>query len=534
MGQGNALGNCYHPSAPPEGACCVMSKLLTPGALRPLLCGIEPHFAELADSTGRIEASALRRVWQQGAEKKLGGLSQDDMAVMEAGVESYFEAKTLSATSRVNYVDFVSFLLDGNERCSNDGTVISRLRQIAASDPQAFSESVLGLARSHQESQQNVERESFGSFDATQVAKGDNSLDEVRVTRTEFARCLQDLLPFDNLNDPSSVGRPSLASVANEVDQVIEVTSHDGRLDLYNGLANTLDRRKIPVELVLYDISHGVSRLFSHALLGRSFEAIYHSSVLVFGTEFWYGGQVFENEPPIDPNTFGPPLSHSLEQLQPSVYNSSIRTVHLGSTLATLFELREFLQEHMKPKYRPDNYDVLTHNCNCFSEDVVRFLTGKGIPESVRRLPELVMDTPGATLLRPFLNRWLRSFQAQSDSSKDAGVSYSSDQQSPKESEEECVAWEKAISAVTADGSIDLGYFDPTQATTLTRKSVRRSSVMREESGRLIRPKSGEEVTFREESRRSYVEDKPSERKDIRRSAIRRLVDGSMVQARVV
>ena len=63
----------------------------------------------------------------------------------------------------------------------------------------------------------------------------------------------------------------------------------DGQVDFNEFLSYAIGRRKQPVELILYDISNGVSARFSLILLGRQFEAIYHSGTLVFGTEFWYG-----------------------------------------------------------------------------------------------------------------------------------------------------------------------------------------------------------------------------------------------------
>ena len=42
---------------------------------------------------------------------------------------------------------------------------------------------------------------------------------------------------------------------------------------------------KQQVELMVYDISQGIASRFSPFLLGRTFEAIYHSGTLVFGKE---------------------------------------------------------------------------------------------------------------------------------------------------------------------------------------------------------------------------------------------------------
>merc|ERR1719433_2188611 len=73
-------------------------------------------------------------------------------------------------------------------------------------------------------------------------------------------------------------------------------------------------------------------------------------------------------------------------------------------------EFRTFLTSHLAKKYRKDNYDVLTHNCNGFSNEAIDFLTGASIPDQVINLPQLVMATTTAKLLRPLLNRWLGGF----------------------------------------------------------------------------------------------------------------------------
>lgn len=513
MGQSTAFGNCYHPTAPPHGGFAECPTRLSAGDLRPLLCGVEQHFAKMADSNGEISAHNLAQVWQECAQRKLGSLSHGDLDTIRQGVDSYVETKCIAPAGQVNCADFVSFLLDGTEGYMCDGTLTSRLRKMMLDNPARFQEKLLDFATRVQEPRDSTSK-ALGLLNPVRGA-----LDQTCVTRTEFAQCLIEMLPDcrDGVEYPPAGGPFELA---NNLFQVLGAP-HEGVIDLYKAFAFILDRRKTAVELVLYDISHGASRLFSKALLGRKFEAIYHSSVLAFGTEFWYGGQIFENQPPIDPGTFGPPLSESLEQLKPSVYNKEIKVVNLGSTLATLHEFRDFLQKHIKPNYRPENYDVLACNCNHFSDEAVRFLTGNGIPENVRRLPELVMDTPGVQLIRPFLNRWLSAFQADSNKAK-----ITPGEKQDESDDEDFQTWEEAAARFDGD-TIDLGYFDPTVNENLTRKPGRKNSIMREESGRLIRPKSGESVTLK-------VVEKQQERKEIRRSAIRRLVDGRFVHAKTV
>jgi len=463
---------------------------------------MERHFAELADSSGRITAGSLVSVWQTAAKKKLGDLCRRDVNTIEQAVDLYVETNNLKQDARVNYLEFVSFMLDGSEGYQGyDGSVRAKCRLAVAQNPtklQAF------------------------LHDYCARVDAPNGY----VTEAELRKALEEMLPLycGSLDAMDADAYSTAANIYNEM-----LLDGTGRVDIWSAFAHFLGRQTAPVELVLYDISHGASRLFSPVLLGRHFEAIYHSSVLVFGTEFWYGGNLFENEPPLDPQIFGRPLSDSLEQLEASAYNPELRVVRLGYTLATMGELREVLRNVMKTRYRPDNYDVLTHNCNCFSDDVVKFLTGKGIPENVRRLPELVMSTPAATLLRPFLNRWLRGFESHSTCrsmkalpSEEETIEKVVDDE---EDNSEFSEWDEVASRVPKEGTtIDMGYFDPTERKSWTRRRTRREAVKRESGGRLVRPKSGEAVPLQ------WCGAK--ERREIKRAAIKRLADGRFVQAK--
>ena len=185
----------------------------------------------------------------------------------------------------------------------------------------------------------------------------------------------------------------------------------DGRFDLWEIAAHTLGRRKTPVELLIYDISNGLSSKLSPLLLGRHFEAIYHTSVVVFGEEYWFGGKIFKNSPPCT-RCFGRPLTRSRVRLEASEYFPDLRVVRMGHTLATSEEFHRHLDLETRLDFTPASYDILTHNCNSFTNEAMMFLTGHGIPEEIKRLPELVTNTPTVKLLRPFLNRWLGGFDA--------------------------------------------------------------------------------------------------------------------------
>lgn len=298
------------------------------------------------------------------------------------------------------------------------------------------------------------------------------------------------------------------------------VVGGEGKVDLWEALFRLLGRRRAPVELVLYDISQGALRLFSPLLFGKSFEAIYHSSVLVHGTEYWYGGNLFENEPPIDRRVFGSPLGNSVEHLAPSAYKPELRVVRLGYTLASKRELRSFLHKEMKPRYTPANYDVLAHNCNHFSDQVVHFLTGAHIPESISKLPELLMDTPTARLLRPFLNRWLRGFQSMS------GPTSPGHRVRDEDSDGELRIWDEGV---IEGGEVDLGYFDPVISAAHRRRDARRECVRKEISGQLCWVKAGVVLPMVSKS-----EEAKRQRREVRRAAVKRLGDGELVDARAL
>ena len=66
-----------------------------------------------------------------------------------------------------------------------------------------------------------------------------------------------------------------------------------------------------------------------------------------------------------------------------------VRCTHkLGVTLRTPEELATWIEDIWDEF--DGKYDVLTNNCNCFSNALVHFLTGKPIPEAVSKLPQLV------------------------------------------------------------------------------------------------------------------------------------------------
>ncbi|KAJ7212262.1 PPPDE putative peptidase domain-containing protein [Mycena pura] len=159
------------------------------------------------------------------------------------------------------------------------------------------------------------------------------------------------------------------------------------------------------VQLYLYDLSNGLARQMSAQLTGRQIDGIWHSSIVVFGKEFFYGHGV---------NVTLPGKSHHGQPLQ---------ILDLGTTSIDQATWEEYLED-MRNHYTADKYHLLDFNCNSFTNDCAGFLTGGSIPSFVKgapQQPELLfrlqqktdlptdfLSTPFGASLRPTIDAMYR------------------------------------------------------------------------------------------------------------------------------
>eukprot|EP00252_Welwitschia_mirabilis_P022066 TRINITY_DN5850_c0_g1_i1.p1 TRINITY_DN5850_c0_g1~~TRINITY_DN5850_c0_g1_i1.p1 ORF type:complete len:291 (-),score=56.73 TRINITY_DN5850_c0_g1_i1:276-1148(-) len=141
------------------------------------------------------------------------------------------------------------------------------------------------------------------------------------------------------------------------------------------------------VFLNVYDLSQGLARQLSTTFLGKAIEGIWHTGIVVYGKEYYFGGGI-QNSP----------------QGQ-TPYGRPWKVVELGVTHIPKEVLEDFLQE-ISPRYTTETYSLLSHNCNNFSNEVAQFLVGCGIPDFILRLPEEVMNSPMGALLMPMINQF--------------------------------------------------------------------------------------------------------------------------------
>ena len=85
-----------------------------------------------------------------------------------------------------------------------------------------------------------------------------------------------------------------------------------------------------------------------------------HTGVVVFGREYFFGGGVQRSTHAEFVTSHGLP---------------PVQLLALGTTRVTQPAFEAFLTG-LRPRYTAQTYDLLSHNCNNFSDEVVQFLCG--------------------------------------------------------------------------------------------------------------------------------------------------------------
>ncbi|KIM42944.1 hypothetical protein M413DRAFT_443767 [Hebeloma cylindrosporum] len=143
------------------------------------------------------------------------------------------------------------------------------------------------------------------------------------------------------------------------------------------------------VQLYVYDLSNGMARQLSRQLTGRQIDGIWHTSVVSFGKEVFYGQGI---------NITAPGRSH---------HGAPLQIIDIGETALDEATFDEYLEE-MRAHYTADKYHLLDFNCNSFTDDCVGFLTGGSIPSFIKDLPTDFFSTPFGAALRPTIDAMYR------------------------------------------------------------------------------------------------------------------------------
>ncbi|KAK8588434.1 hypothetical protein V6N13_087358 [Hibiscus sabdariffa] len=114
------------------------------------------------------------------------------------------------------------------------------------------------------------------------------------------------------------------------------------------------------VTLNVYDLSQGLARQLSTTLLGKAIEGIWHTGVVVYGNEYYFGGGI--QHAPVGTTPYGKP----------------IRVIELGVTHVPKDVFEMYLQE-ISPRYTAETYNYIL------------------------QLPNEVMSSPMGALLMPMI-----------------------------------------------------------------------------------------------------------------------------------
>eukprot|EP00045_Choanoeca_perplexa_P000148 m.13146 g.13146 ORF g.13146 m.13146 type:complete len:158 (-) comp10102_c0_seq1:67-540(-) len=139
------------------------------------------------------------------------------------------------------------------------------------------------------------------------------------------------------------------------------------------------------VVVCLYDISGGMARAMSQPLIGKQIDAIWHTSVIAFGQEYYYGGGILKAQP------YTTPAGRPLEE------------VAYGHTEVPQWLFEQHL-EGLRDEFHAGNYHLLNKNCNHFTEEALSFLTGDKLPDKVSSLPTEFLSTPFGQMLAPIID----------------------------------------------------------------------------------------------------------------------------------
>lgn len=82
---------------------------------------------------------------------------------------------------------------------------------------------------------------------------------------------------------------------------------------------------------------------------------------------------------------------------------SHLKEEYLGETSITEDLFDSFIDD-IRDRFTAENYDLLNHNCNNFTNEAAEFLLGNGIPDYIINLPNVIRNHPIFAQLSPMLS----------------------------------------------------------------------------------------------------------------------------------
>ncbi|CAH3908697.1 unnamed protein product [Pieris brassicae] len=131
----------------------------------------------------------------------------------------------------------------------------------------------------------------------------------------------------------------------------------------------------VPVDLYIYDLTNGLASVISPSIVGHKVEGVWHTSIVVYEREYFFGGQGISTCPP---------------------GSTSLRAPHqiktLGNTFVPFPVFNQYIEGLATSTYAGSTYHLIDHNCNHFSDEIAQFLCGERVPKHI--LSQAERDLP--------------------------------------------------------------------------------------------------------------------------------------------
>ena len=122
------------------------------------------------------------------------------------------------------------------------------------------------------------------------------------------------------------------------------------------------------ITITKYDLTRGMANTFSHSILAKPIEGIWHTGVIIDNHEYFYGNGIQR-------------LEHSeFIKLQNNLF--PCETFDYGDTNRSIGEIEEFISNNNEV-YSIDKYNLIEHNCNHFTNKFSKFLVDRELPNDI-------------------------------------------------------------------------------------------------------------------------------------------------------
>lgn len=133
---------------------------------------------------------------------------------------------------------------------------------------------------------------------------------------------------------------------------------------------------KTTVEVYIYDLTKGIAAMMSRFVIGRHVEGIWHTAIVVYGREYFFGPS-------------------GIQSCRPggTVLGEPLKVERIGETYLPYSVFFEYISGLGTSTFAPNTYNLFKHNCNSFTDEVSNFLAGKSIPKYILDLPEEILQS---------------------------------------------------------------------------------------------------------------------------------------------